>query len=60
MAIDAVLIGINVVHIQSAAENDEKIEFVFMSASAFIVCNVRTLFMIFLLCRIFRLLFNFL
>lgn len=50
---DAVLIGINVVHIQSAADNDEKIEFVFMSMSAFIVCNIRTLFMIFLLCCIF-------
>ena len=50
MAMDAVLIGMNVVHMQSAAENDEKMEFVFMSVSAFIVCNASTLFMMLLPC----------
>jgi hypothetical protein len=35
---------------QSAAENDEKMEFVFMSVSAFIVCNASTLFMMLLPC----------
>lgn len=52
MATDAVLIGMNVVHMQSAAENDEKMEFVFRSIFAFIVCNARTLFMVHLLCLV--------